>query len=57
MPESGSSVSTLKLKFDEPLVIIGNGSFIAFWIYGAVEPTTGEQFLLQFTGNVLDLWK
>jgi transposase len=23
--------------------------FKAFWIYGAVEPTTGEQFFLQFT--------
>ncbi|MGG6265156.1 hypothetical protein ACQ4M3_06860 [Leptolyngbya sp. AN03gr2] len=23
--------------------------FKAFWLYGAVEPTTGEQFFLQFT--------
>lgn len=23
--------------------------FKAFWIYGAVEPTTGKQFFLQFT--------
>lgn len=28
---------------------LGNGSFIAFWLYGAVEPLSGEHFFWQFS--------
>ncbi len=31
------------------LLVSGNGFFIAFWLYGAVEPLTGESLFWQFS--------